>query len=568
METLCSARTKLDLVLTEYTNACTALANDLGPKISLNTFRAFCDEVIAELELFTSLEEKMTQVRHTVEKMRNLFSAPVNTLPDEILTHIFHLAIGTQSPHTIGEDVLPTGSLAISQVCMRWRQIAFDSKSLWSCIQISPSHQLISLGGIFAKRSGDMPLTVQVTERLNPLPVAIQGFGTARNVLNDIGPRAETIIIDLETAPLVLPPPRTFPTLEGILTHCTQGKLTQLKTLDHRTRTEISHECYQSSGHWFITAHDVPPSVLRDTPRSSIFVKFDIPHHELEDIFSHLRILKLHRIYPWWTSTAYHGLTELRLTGPQALAAIITTQQLADMLAASPELRFLQFGLEIRQTEITPSPVRLDKLEVFLLQSLRYDTQQAILRLILTKKSPLRISTACNTSVLTRLPAPGGDEFCQFFRLSNIVQLHVHGDLRLRILLPDLLELLPKLETLILREVTVKELEVSNAKDLVIPPCPELRTCYLITCIIDLEAIRWMIDAYNLQRVTIWNGSIGSTKRHRKGRYQDLLKSFCPSVQILECGARELDKVCGLEGWGADMGERIATASMNRYVVD
>ncbi|EUC55607.1 F-box-like domain protein, putative, partial [Rhizoctonia solani AG-3 Rhs1AP] len=564
MQTLHSARAKLDSALDEYTNVCAALTNS-RPIPSLNYSQSLRDEMDAGIELLTTFEKRTAQIKYTLNKAINSLVVPANSLPDEILSRIFHFTINLQFSsfeEFVDSGELSTNSLAISQVCTRWRQVAFGSKSLWTHIDLAACNGLFPLAQLFAARSGDLPLSVRAVERID-LPNQWNNF-LLNELFEAVGHRLETI--DLNLGQSLLFPNIRFSTLRSLV-HCTPGKLTQLVLSDRKIfmDTHISDKYLKASEHWFIIHNEfrLPRMTGRDDymNRYSYPVQLDISQERLEEILYHVKILKLDQIYPLWTSKAYHGLTELRLTGPRMLTAAIGEQQFANILTASPKLRVLHFGLEISLEETPPAPVRLEDLEVFLLQSFSFDTQQAVLRLILPGTKRLEMSTTYN-EYLVELPAPIEEEYCRFFKRSNIVQLHVHSE-PLLVHLVQLLALLPNLEVLILNQVSIQELNLPEHVST--PLCPNLRSIYCMSGSIRMNAIRWIVGTHNLEKVVIWNSRVLGANGDDERECKDLLADISPPVQILEYeGHPEPFRV---EGWGWDMEDRMVISAETAYVV-
>ncbi|KDN37300.1 hypothetical protein RSAG8_10282, partial [Rhizoctonia solani AG-8 WAC10335] len=423
--------------------------------------------------------------------------------------------------------------LATSQVCGRWRQITLSSKSLWSEIKHTLSRKISPLGEIFASRSGDLPVNIRVIE-----PYTRWHHDYSRRSISrffaEVGPR----VASFELA--MLPPLGTRPQwpltyfyiLASCFKRCVPGQLTRVTLSDRNISSDrrLGGEYFESSAHCFFFPRMAIPQGFDHRSRA---IRLDDTLLHFEDVFTHVKVLGLDSIYPFWTSKAYHGLTELRLTGPRQLTTVITIQELADILGSSPALRFLHFGLEVSPAEAEPYPVHLRDLEVFILHSLHHDTQQAVLKLIAPGLKPLQMSTMYNKSQLQRLPASFHDEFYQFFRRSNISYLEVFGMI-LPVELPKLLELLPNLQTLIFRQVTFEKIELFNRESAVAPTCPQLRSLHLRCCTFDLEALRWMVNTYDLQEVTLYHSEISPNPPGRETEFLPLLLNICPFVQFLD----------------------------------
>ncbi|CEL58617.1 hypothetical protein RSOLAG1IB_12161 [Rhizoctonia solani AG-1 IB] len=287
----------------------------------------------------------------------------------------------------------------------------------------------------------------------------------------------------------------------------------------------------------------------------------DIAWEKLENILHNIKVLELELIYPFWTSKAYHGLTELRLIGPRKLTAIITVQDLASILAASPALRIFQFGLEISRSEVSPPPTHLECLEVLILQSLGFDSQQAVLRLLLPSARLLRVAMAYNEIANQFLPALNGDETDSFLSRSNVLELHVHS--RVIVDLPRLLQLLPDLRTLVLHEARISGHSTSRP---VTATCTRSFLLQLHSCTIDWDALLWAISAQNIQKIMLFRTKVEKgTEAFDGENLRSALLGICPSVQISDSSSSE--DAIKIEGWSEDMYGRIGYARRDNFHV-
>ncbi|KAG8689998.1 hypothetical protein FRC11_014500 [Ceratobasidium sp. 423] len=560
MQALRSARSKLDSALDEYARACLTLVNCSASSPAINSLQDLAESVNIEVDAFASIKDKSKRVEATLNKARNsLFSVvPINSLPDEVLVRIFHWVVRVQSldfEKLVDEDSLPVKSLAVSQVCARWHQVSHSSRSLWSHIDLSIRDKVVLLGREFASRSGDQSLSVRIVEPLRRWSL-LDSHSELDDFISSFGSRMES----LEFA-WVPPPPQAefslvwFHILESSIFRSTK-KLTRL-ALSIRKVYAIYSRYYDSSAHWFLVVDDGREPRPPIGATGLTVALDDIPEKHYEDILFNVKVLWLDLVYPMWTSKAYHGLTELRLRGPPRLTAIITVEELANILAASPGLCVLHLGVEVRSTRALPPPICLEDLEVFLLQSLSSASQQAIVRLILPGRKPLQMSTT-HGEAISELPAAVEDEFCRFFRRSNIVQLQVHSAARV---LPELLpDLLPNIQTLIFRGVFIFADDISAE-----PSFPELSALHFISCTMHLDSLLWLISGNNLRKVTVWDCAIleGDSQGGLAENFRSRLTEVCPVIRLL--GATEYQHTVKIEGWGEDIRERMENARENDY---
>ncbi|CEL61614.1 hypothetical protein RSOLAG1IB_04364 [Rhizoctonia solani AG-1 IB] len=561
MEALQSIRTRLYTALDEYANVCLSLSNNQELMLGISDLAG---DIIAEVEGFTYLKLKTTQVETILKKTRNSLRSlvSISSLPDETLARIFHFVHDVQFlqfERLVDNHSVPVNSLAVSQVCTRWRQVALSTGSLWSHIDLTACVKSISLGEIFATRSGNLPLHIRVVE---PFTYNDRQIGRFRDTskfeyfMLNIGPRVRSLEFSWipQTCYLFL---SWFELLDFSL-YCSSQTLTCLVLSDRNVNTNrvVSDE-YCSRLRWFLTTDAIPADDLNAFP-NRIIVGSHPPHH-YEDILSHIKSLKLDSVYPFWTSKAYHGLTELRLTGPRQLTKIITTQQLAGILQSSPDLHVFHFGPEVSPTLPSPPSVRLQHLEVFLLQSLTFDTQQAVLRLISPGTKPLQMSTTYNDMVQSYLAISPEDEFNRFFKRSNIVQLQVHSSVKVE---PRaFLELLPGLQSLIFRNATILEAGSSQERR-AIDICPNLCSLDFVSCTISLDAFAWLVSERRMSRVSMWDSVIAyEFETFDPYNFTDTLTEFCPVLQLFEI----YEQTIKIEGWGEDIEDRIIRAQKCRY---
>ncbi|CEL62999.1 hypothetical protein RSOLAG1IB_10638 [Rhizoctonia solani AG-1 IB] len=562
MQALCSSTSKMESALDEYERACNLLSTYPYSRPVPSSLRDMCHEVDEDWRKVVSFERRINEMKSALGKIRNTICPLIYTLPSEILRYIFHFVIAFQSldfDELVGNNKLPRNVLAVSQVCSQWRRISLESLGLWTHINLSVRKEFVPLGRLFVARSGNLPLSVRMVQRIE----VKKTWETNKTdpFFRQIGPRLESI--DLAVV-MSLRPQDIVRAIKLSLAHCTPGRLTQLVISDRNIYVDEgrSNGYYDSATHWFIFHSDLHASVVKG--KQILSLNTGIDEQLLEDIFLHIKVLKLDRVYPHWTSKAYHGLTELRLIGPPRLSMVITDKLFANILAASPELRVLHFGLEMQLTGTILSPIQLDYLEEFLLQSILNHTQQAVLRLILPGTKSLLMSTTYRGDI--RMPAQVEDELCRFFKRSNIVRLQVHSDL-LEIDLPNLLQLLPSLDTLIFRSVCLLRPPLSDCEMFTAPLCPRLRELHLICVEIELEALRWLVSTHDLRRVVIWGSAISRVGGNEFiESNQGIPVGVCSFAEVL--GTANYANTIKIKGWGEDIDDRMSTASLKDYAAD
>ncbi|KAL5633005.1 hypothetical protein ACGC1H_003483 [Rhizoctonia solani] len=493
----------------------------------------------------------------------------ISSLPEEIILRVFRLVIGAENctfETEVDAGRLPRHSLAISQVCSRWRGIALGSQHLWSHVDLSPyfplCRRLVSRAEVFASRAGAIPLDVHIIEQL---PKTNYNDHEAADDLEEffisLGSRVGSLEIDFASG---------FHDLYGgiisrCLEYCSPDKLTRF-VLKFRTNTkktspgtcysddsssqsdqdtdfgledeEDSNDSSSSFGNpvtrdAFLYTHDRP------NPKLGSWA-LDITNSKLDDALFPVTVLKLDKIFPCWTSRAYHGLAELRLVGwdPARESMQLKEQQLVEILESSPALRTLHFGLEITPAANALPPVELKELEVLRVQVDSLKSQQAFLRLLSPGAKPLQMSVEHKSPGPVSPPSRVEDEFHKFIRRSNITKLFIDSRGDAKLYLSNFLQLLPNLCVLILRGITLEAIDPS----LVLPvhsTNPRLHTLHFLFGQIHLDAFRWVCNAnyLRLQRVTICRSAICTNGRavpYMLDQYAHLLKLIFPRLEILE----------------------------------
>jgi hypothetical protein len=521
-----------------------------------------------EMRLYSAILLKAERCKAILNKTRNSLPSlvPISSLPNEVLCRIFRFVM---DEHPVNVEGLvdcyesPINSLAISHVCSHWRQVALGWRNLWTDIGVfvKKYNNLVELGNIFAERSADLPLNIRIIEPFRGSRVA---SGPFTSFFSRIAPRVATFEFKM------LPPLRgdlssyQLSILETNFAEWKPGQCTRLTIIDRNimTTSDLKDKYFNTSAHWFLLPRDttVPMNIYGRPAR------LNIDREHFEDILAQITILELNSvIYPYWTSKAYHGLVELSLMGPRRITTIITISQLADILTSSPSLRTLYFGLEVSVTGVTPQSVHLADLETFLLHSLHHDTQQAVLKLINPGRKPLQVSMTYDERKHRFLPANFEDEFRRFFRRSNIVELEIQGcepDIKM----PELLELLPNLEALIIHSSHLEHVRLSNEESLSGVLFLKLHILRLRYCTFPLATFQWMANACSFQKVSLLHCSIlpeTGIPFHRAEKHASTLERICPFIQWPDHMGIDVDGI--EERTPPDVIYRIPAASLTDY---
>ncbi|CUA75220.1 hypothetical protein RSOLAG22IIIB_11572 [Rhizoctonia solani] len=561
-----SASEALQSTLERYLTTCRSLATTTATaKVSHSLTR--------ELNSISSYEKKLNEAKTTIRVARNSsFSiVRISSLPDEIILRIFRLVIGVENSWLYPKYVhAGVGSLSALIIFGR--------------ILISHRKKLVSRAEIFASRAGTIPLNIHIIEQLKNNYNDDEAAEELEEFFISLGSRVGSLEIDFASGFHDL----YSGVISRCLEHCGPGQLTQF-ILKFRAKAEKStsgdyssdDSCCQSDADTDFGLEDEEDSndssssfgnsVTRDAflytrdrlnPKSGSW-GLDITNPQLDEVLSPVTVLKLDKIFPCWTSKAYHGLVELRLVAwdPARESIQVKEQQLVAILKASPALQTLHFGIEITPAAKTYPPVQLKELEALHVQVDSLKSQQTLLRLLSPGARPLQMSID-HKSPGAVSPPSRGDEFHKLIRRSNIVKLFIDSRNDAKLHLPTFLALLPNLCVLVLRGITLDAISPS----LTLPTrgtTPQLHSLHFLFGRIHLDAFRWVCDPKHLrlQRVSILQSTIDTSQRsapYMLDQYAHLLKRIFPKLEILE-GSDDFDAF-QIKDWDDVMNARFATA--------
>ncbi|KAG8681514.1 hypothetical protein FRC11_001025, partial [Ceratobasidium sp. 423] len=407
LQELHAASKVLHLALDRYFTACDALVANSKSLNSLHTLQEISDSVTRELQSAASYANRISQAKSAIGVARNSYSSivPISSLPEEIILRIFHLVLGAEQSTfetEVDEGRLPQQSLATTQVCSRWRQIALGSQRLWSRVNLSSydrlSRQLVSRGEIFASWAGDVPLDVYLIEQLPKSRIdGVVAYQDLSQFFTSVGSRVGSLTLTFTKQHFG----GYFPDiLQDCLTSCAPGKLTRfvlkLRTnhashswLASDSESDDGGESDDFSGDAFLLPSGW--NGLGDVGGRRAY-RVDLTSTQLDELLFPVTVLKLDKVFPYWTSKAYYGLVELRLVSweLEGNSIRIPEQHLVGILQSSPGLRTLQFGLEIIPNTVSCPPVLLEDLGELHLQADSRSSQLTFLRLLSPGTQPLR----------------------------------------------------------------------------------------------------------------------------------------------------------------------------------
>ncbi|KEP50430.1 putative F-box-like domain protein [Rhizoctonia solani 123E] len=283
---------------------------------------------------------------------------PIHTLPPEMLSLIFyftlppscnpkdHLTVlsartSSYPPIYMSFPEYPADTLA--HVCSSWRSIAISSHSLWTHIDLScdDEHykQLLDRGETYVARTGKLPLELHILD-------AYRSRGPTRDALQPFLSRIAGRVGSLELcADPELP-------LDGQPRHILQGLFYgQPKAL---TKFVMRYGLQMLTSD--ITYCGPKSCDASKRARDSLL---NFPSRQIEDLLAPVKILHLYGVAPRWSSKAYCGLSDLRLSLSAYGMFIIDQSRFITILKSSPALQILHFDLDISlsspmQDNVTP----------------------------------------------------------------------------------------------------------------------------------------------------------------------------------------------------------------------
>ncbi|CAE6463831.1 unnamed protein product [Rhizoctonia solani] len=353
----------------------------------------FVHQLEEELAFITKYETKIQQVRLAMSRAHGelLGRAPINTLPTEILARIFRFVLLVQ-PCSL-EDLpweLNTYHLRypdfLAQVCTLWRRIAVSSRSLWCHVDLSPyvsySDKLITRAETYLTRAGKLPVELHVT--LNDdwdCRNEHREYSHLYSMISRVSDRVEMLKFALSG-------PGDFQEChKEIFSRILLGEESALKKLVISSESDFANS--------FIYAEGFDPGMPYGDDRP---FELNLTQEQIESAFASVTAFDLQGVFPLWSSTAYHGLVDLRLTSTGDWSQINETELVA-VLKASPGLRILHFGLwiNILSPEVPRiAPVDLQDLQVVnITETSNHQGStcpSSLLRLLSPGIKPLRLS--------------------------------------------------------------------------------------------------------------------------------------------------------------------------------
>ncbi|CAE6430281.1 unnamed protein product, partial [Rhizoctonia solani] len=504
---------QLSCTITDYVNACTALASVASP-VYQPSVESLVANIDKELSHLVQVEAKLASGRRILSVFRNMSSAlcSINLLPDDILTYIFEVSIFTHSPDERDQYVTCPGVLA--SVCTRWRHVAINTCSLWTHLNFiptsNPSHKLYNRARICLGRVKSAPLHVYIHQR-DPCVkreeiMQLTGFlAPLMKQLGSLHLSADCHTIDL---------------FEAILGCWIEfGQPGSTKSLTLRRPNPIALMAHPALG----AQHDLLFGQLQARYCSKRLAQLLLP----------LRTLRLRNACIGWDSATHCGLTELHLEAIPEWAGL-TICQLIEMLRASPKLSSLKLSrvnlLDNYTTyEGVPEPIHLGNLECLGLLWANPTVLQRLLPLIVPGTKPLYMSLGLYDQDLIQTQVQS------FLERSNVLALYL--DVGSHTWTPALLGYLPHLRSLAIRSYDFSwDSFLKPSPEEGAPICvPVLESLYFIGCRVNLMSLQKAVAARtsSLRSLKLWRTRVYADPASKipDGDILDALSGLIPHFQ-------------------------------------
>ncbi|KAG8717912.1 hypothetical protein FRC09_013477 [Ceratobasidium sp. 395] len=366
------AQKQLSQTIQNYVDACAALKTALEvfpvDKCSrLQRAEAF-DGLDSQLPVLASYEQNLQETRFSLRIIRNTSDSvtPVNSLPVEILSAIFVLAVQQ------GTDAI----CSLTLVCTLWRRITLQTSACWARIELpisSDSEEACDRAVLWAKRAQSEPLHLVVWGFLRPLNEddefdAEDSEYDAGYTLASLMPRVHTL-------------------------EFTSGGV----EMDRLVPWVLSYWVrYGSTGMAKALMLNVPPIDTVNLSAHSLSFGYNRPTLDAyKAFFCSLRSLSLKNTWLDWKLGFCSGLVELRLSSRGWKAC--WQSDIAAILQASPKLQSLAIvELDISTCRVTleaPSTVALNDLKLLCLKSNKSSNNPwTVLELITSSSESIQMS--------------------------------------------------------------------------------------------------------------------------------------------------------------------------------
>ncbi|CUA67884.1 Clustered mitochondria protein homolog [Rhizoctonia solani] len=459
-----TATTLLSSALDRYSEVCSRLKDCYPPNTLPNIPPEYTSRVLREFALVTTYETEIRHLKALFGRLNNSTelsgTRSIGSFPPEVLAHIFKIVCSTgpcpQSAtyaYTTGykPPLFNTDSITLSHVCSRWRQIAINTATMWSHIDLVPHQfQVTTLSertNTYLARAGRTLLDIHLVDRSHGAKYdAITGTRIPLDsgfleFFASIAPQMRSF--ELRTNYSLIDKHLGYHVLSVCFAKCIPGTLQQLS---------------------FDVAKDYGD--FRRSPESELM---GIPEETVERLWRSVTVLRLKQFYPKWTSQLYHGLVELCLAG-QGLDASISEARLVAIMKSSPRLRVLKIGFEITHAIPIHSPVeQISLIDLEHLDSgwIREQQLGILLRWIAPGTKPLSFKIVnpwlgAQEGQYNPMHFTSRSEVESFFARSNVTRLYAVGFDHYNQLV-DVLSMAPSVRVLVVDGFTCNQVNEEHA---------------------------------------------------------------------------------------------------------
>lgn len=450
---------------------------------------------------------------HTIILGNSTGASPVGKLPDEILTQLF--LIVSQENYW--------NSDRLAQVCSRWRSVALNYPYLWSHIDYSP-HEFNTPGSRFysrnlaelhVARSAGVPLEIHITESYDHDEEDLDLNLETKQFFESIVPRMGALYVKLQGTDFDEVIDFYQAVIIFLISNSTPGCLTKL-VIDYTQ--------------W---ANFVPAGAKNDI----YGLELPLSASELDQIFTPITVLDVKGLYPQWSSTAYHGLVDLRISSDNYDHRPMSELEFVTILKASPELRILHFSYPISdrlQGDVSSFRVALNNLQVLHVAIHEPEVKlHDVLRLITPGPKPLSLAVRRRyNQEEDRVFDLQVSETEAFLSRARVEKLFISECS----LSEKLLQVPPHLKILILNKYKHSAVPLPSNDQYSIGPSISPSTieyCYLVECSLELDRFYPMVRHYSIRNIVLCRCDffLNGEKVDEEEVYQELSR-ICPVVEF------------------------------------
>ncbi|KAL5637283.1 hypothetical protein ACGC1H_001056 [Rhizoctonia solani] len=427
LERLDKANKTLEAALDSYMKTCQDIYDIYVAGKPINRIpRDIAIDLTKQLLAIDLFKKKLELIQSVAGRCSNAspLLVPVHILPLEILARIFQLLIGDNCTDRPAIWALnPPNLQTLMRTCDRWRQVIINSPFLWTHIDLKvecgyTTLPRVNYAKLCVKRVAQMPLDVHIIDLSSSEPPEHSIRTSLVSFITSVAPRVRSFVFHLND---LIP---NVHSLAAFFDNCSPGILTSLQLGLERPqdRNLVLLDAETGVYERVLSAH--------------------LSEERFEEIFQGVIALQLDFIHPTrrWTSSAYHGLVELRLT---SWVSQVTESQFVGILKQSPGLRILECATSFDdplEKGIPVDPIPLFDLEVINLGRNESPVVEDIVRWLGPGVKPLQLLLISPTSFEACLSA--------FISRSNITRFYCRQRELMRVMY--FVHHLPDLKTLVL----------------------------------------------------------------------------------------------------------------------